>query len=100
MLVSASDNNKVKLWDVASQSRINTWKTDDWPNMIKWIRGTPWIAIGTDSGELIIASTETKEAIFKGRVMEDRILDMDYLPTERLLLLCDKEGNIFAFKIQ
>ncbi len=100
MLVSASDNNKVKLWDVASQSRINTWKTDDWPNMIKWLRGTPWIAIGADSGELIIASTETKEAIFKGRVMENRILDMDYLPTERLLLLCDKAGNIFAFKIQ
>jgi len=100
MLASASDNNKVKLWDVASQSRINTWKTDDRPNMIKWLRGTPWIAIGTNSGELIVASTETKEAIFKGRVMENRILDMDYLPTERLLLLCDKAGNIFAFKIQ
>ncbi len=99
MLASSSDNNKVKLWDVASQSRISTWKTDDGPNMIKWLRETHWLAIGTDSGELIIASTEKDETMFKDRVMEAEILDMDYLPAERLLLLCDKEGNISAFKI-
>lgn len=100
LLATSSDNKKVKLWDMESQSRKRTWKTDERVNFIKWLRGTPWLAIGTDDGELIIESTEQEETVFKGKVMEDRILDMDYLPAEQLLLLCDSWSNILLYKIR
>jgi WD40 repeat protein len=99
LLLSYSDTNKVKLWDVAKQSRERTWMADDRVSSIKWLRGTSWIAIGTNSGDLIIGSTDKEETIFKGKIMERGITDIDFLPAENLLLICDSWGNIAAFKI-
>lgn len=100
MLLSFSDNNSVKLWDVASQRCKRKWKTDNRVSSIKWLPGVPWIAFGTDRGELIIESVEKGATIYKGKVMERRISDIDYLPTRRLFLLCDSWGSIAAFEIR
>lgn len=100
MLVSTAHNNKVKLWEVGSQRRIKTWDIDGRVEKIKWLSGKPWIAFGTDRGELIIESTENRETIFKGKVVENGIVDIDYFASEQLLLLCDSGGNIALFKIQ
>lgn len=89
----------IKIWDVATQKKKMVWKIADKISHIKWLDHASWIAIGFKDGQLAIESAEKEKTIYKGKVSEGKILGIDYLPSEKLLLLRDNIGNIAVYKV-
>jgi WD40 repeat protein len=105
LLLEAS-KRKIKLWDVSTGKEEREWKIEK-ISSVKWFWDLNAIAVGTQEGELILESIKDKETLFRGKVTEDAtndmtynpIMDIDYLPSKRLILLCDYNGNVMVFKI-
>ncbi len=60
--------------------------------------GSRYYAMGLDTGELIILSLDNNEIVFKQKVVQDRIVTINYEPRQKLLFVCSIKGELTCLK--